>query len=143
MTETEGDDKSSPWFCDEQGRLDISAVGDYPNMTEMFLIINEGIKMEVLSYKIHTEEPKACSLISNALNKFHEAALKTTELTALNCLTGEISFQFETKLVESITFDSVKENVRKVCVTVLWTSLCLWSCLTLSLAWEPINRLAG
>ena len=101
-----------PRYCDEQGRLNMTAVAEDPNATEMLQVINEGIRMEVLSYKIYLEEPKACSLISNALNKGHEIALRTTELTALECLTGELALRANASLSQAVCFDSVKEALR-------------------------------
>ena len=71
--------------------------------------------MEVLSYKINLEEPRACSIIAQALNKGQSMALRTTELTALNCLTGEITLQFETKKAEEVSFESIKAKVAEEC----------------------------
>ena len=106
---------NSPRCCDDQGHLLQSAVAELPNAKEMITTIKEGLKMEVLSYKINLEEPKGCSVIAQAMNKGHAMALRTAELTALNCLTGEITLQFETKKAEEISFEGVKEKVAQEC----------------------------
>lgn len=106
------DNEGAPRFCDSDGRLDLSAVAEYENATEMLLSIKEGLKMEVLSWKINVEEPTACSMISQALNKGHEAALRTGELTALAVLTGAITRAQESKLAQKLAYESVKEAVR-------------------------------
>ena len=51
-------------------------------------------------------------MISNALNKYHQAALRTTELTALAVLTGEATRAMESGLANAVAFESIKENVR-------------------------------
>ena len=85
-----------PRYCDK-GRLLLSAVADIEKHKQMVMTMKEGLKMEVLSYKITLEEPKGCGIISCALNKGHEAVLRTTELTALKCLAGEVTSQSEKK----------------------------------------------
>ena len=54
-------------------------------------ILRDGLLMEVLSWKMLVEEPTAASLISQALNKVQSMALRTSELTALNVLTGAVA----------------------------------------------------
>ena len=65
-------------FCDDKGCLDLSAVADVANLAEMLITLKEGLRMEVLGYKIVLEEPRACSIISQALNKGHESCLLYT-----------------------------------------------------------------
>ena len=105
----------SPRLCDENGHLLISAVAECANAKEMITTIKEGLKMEVLSWKINVEEPKACSIIAQALNKGNAIALRTAELTALNCLTGEITLQYSTRKAEEISFEAVKQAVAVEC----------------------------
>ena len=102
-------------FCDEGGNLLYTAVAELDYAKEMVTTIKEGMKMEVLSYKINLEEPRACSFTAQALNKGQSVALRTTELTALSCLTGEITLQFETKQAEEVSFETVKEKVAEEC----------------------------
>ncbi|MDA8584454.1 hypothetical protein N9L68_09455 [bacterium] len=54
-------------------------------------ILRDGLSMEVLSWKMLVEEPTAASLISQALNKAHSMALRTSELTALTVLSGAVA----------------------------------------------------
>ncbi len=98
--------------CDDQGRLDMAAVAEHLNAREMMDVINEGIRMEVLSWKIYVEEPGKCAMISNALNKSHEIVLRTTELSALESLTGELSLQMNASAAQAVKFDSVREALR-------------------------------
>ncbi len=76
-------------------------------------VCQEGLDMEVLSWKMHVEEPTACSLISQALNKGQQVALRTTELTALAVLTGAVTRELESAVADSVAFETVKEKVRK------------------------------
>ena len=103
----------TPRTCDDKGCLDMAAVADHPNAREMMDVINEGLRMEMLSWKIYTEEPGACAMISNALNKGHEIVLRTAELTALECLTGELSLQANALTARAVSFESVREALRR------------------------------
>ena len=58
------------------------------------------------------EEPSAASTISRALNEGHQLALRTTELTAVAVLKGEIMLQ-STDLSQKVVFQSVREKVRR------------------------------
>ena len=40
-----------------------------PRTAVLKLLLQEGLEMEILSYKIYLEEPSACVLISNAINR--------------------------------------------------------------------------
>jgi hypothetical protein len=101
-----------PHPCDEHGRLDLTAVAEHPNAKEMAEVINEGLRMEVLSWKIYVEEPSACVMISNALNKNHEIVLRTAELTALECLRGELSLRMNARSGQEVCLESVRNALR-------------------------------
>ena len=58
------------------------------------------------------EEPTAASVISSALNKGHELALRTTELTAVAVLKGEIIVQSSKHVGQRVAFGTVRERVR-------------------------------
>ena len=81
------------FFCDAEGRLSTTAVAESPNGKRLVEILQEGVDVEVLSWKIEVDEPNAASEIRRAHNKAHELALRTTELTALATLKGEIIAQ--------------------------------------------------
>ena len=68
--------------------------------------------MEVLSWKIMEEEPSACSLISQALNKSHQVDLNTTELTALAVLSSAITTEMESAVAAKLELESIREKVR-------------------------------
>ena len=62
--------------------------------------------------EIHVEEPTAATVISMALNKAHELALRTTELTAVAVLKGEIIVQLSKTVGQRVAFQTVRERVR-------------------------------
>ena len=70
-------------YCDSCGRLDIAAVAASPNGRELQEIIESGIKVEVLQWQMDVQDPSAAGIISRALNKGHEVALRTTEISLL------------------------------------------------------------
>ena len=78
---------------------------------ELEKLLKDGLKMEVLSWKIR-EEPTACSLISQALNAAQGMALRTSELTAMAVLSGAVALQLESAVAGEVAFESVKEKVR-------------------------------
>ena len=57
------------------------------------MVIEEGLDCEILSWKMDVEEPHAASVISQALNQPAMHAMRTTELTAVAVLKGEIIIQ--------------------------------------------------
>ena len=66
-------------FCDGEGRLSLSAVAATENGKELMEVANGGVYCEVLSWKMDVEEPTAASVISAALNKASDLAMRTTE----------------------------------------------------------------
>ena len=68
-------------LLDADGGWDFAAVAARDPALKQ--LCQEGLHMEVLSWKLCTEEPEACSLISQALNRGQTHALKTTGITAL------------------------------------------------------------
>ena len=68
--------------------------------------------MEILSWEIYEEEPSACSLISQALNRGRQLALRTTELAAVAVLTGAITLTLESAPANQVEVESIKANVR-------------------------------
>ena len=75
-------------------------------------ILRDGLLMEVLSWKMLVEEPTAASLISQALNTSQNMALRTSELTALNVLSGAVALALESAVAGEVCFESVREKVR-------------------------------
>ena len=75
-------------------------------------MVIEGFDCEILSYKMDLEEPTAASVISQALNKGQEVALRTTELTAVAVLKGEIMVQMSRTVGQRVAFQTVRERVR-------------------------------
>ena len=106
------DQKKSLTYCDEKGRLSLAAVAEHDNGKQLVLACDEGFMAEVLSWKIDVEDPKAASDISNALNTAHQLALRTTELTAVAVLKGEIIVQSK-DISQKVLFKSVVDNVRR------------------------------
>ena len=75
-------------------------------------LLHDGLRMEVLSWKMQEEEPLACSLISQALNSGHQLALQISELTALAVLTGRVTLELESAVAGRVSFETVKAKVR-------------------------------
>ena len=99
-------------YCDAHGCLSLTAVAASPNAKELAEIIEEGITCEILSWRMDVEEPTAASVISHALNRGHELALRTTELTAVAVLKGEIMTQMNMHVGQRVAFQTVRERVR-------------------------------
>ena len=107
------DDKIKLTYCDADGRLDIAAVAGHPNATELVETLADGLFVEVLSYKINSEEPDAARDISLALNKGQAVALHATELTAIAVLKGEVVTQMSATVAQNVAFDTVRAKVRQ------------------------------
>ena len=75
-------------------------------------VCSRGLWMEVLSWKIYMEEPEACSLISQVLNKPQSMALRTTELTAVAVLTGALTLHSNGGLASKVDFCTIRDKVR-------------------------------
>jgi hypothetical protein len=94
---------------DPDGRWSMNAVAAKDqNFQEL---VQTGLRMEVLSWKILVEEPGACSLISQALSKSNTLALRTSEITALAAAAGAVAIVQAEKEI-SLSFEAVKERVR-------------------------------
>ena len=96
--------------CDENGKLCLTAVAATENGKELVQVINEGLDVEVLSYKMQVEEPSAAAVISAALNKCSDFAMKTTEWAALNTLRGEI-IKASGEFGQRVAFQSIVDRV--------------------------------
>ena len=106
------DKKRSHRSRGEKGRLSVTAVAEHANGKQLAEILQEGLTAEVLSWKMDVEEPKAASLISQALNKGHQLALRTTELTAMKLLMGEIIVQQSKDVGQRVAFQTVRDALR-------------------------------
>ena len=100
-------------FCDDKGRLLLDAIAEHLNGKELQELVEEGIDCEMLSWKMDVEEPQAASLISQALNKGSDLALRTTELTAVAVLKGEIILQRSKDAAQRVAFLTVRDRVRQ------------------------------
>lgn len=107
------DEKKGFTYCDEKGRLSVAAVADSQNGKELAETLEEGIYMEILSFKMDVEEPTAASTISQALNKGSQMALRTTELTAVAVLEGECIVQMSRNVGQRVAFQTVRDRVRE------------------------------
>ena len=99
-------------FCDDKGRLSLTAVAASPIGKELAELVEEGIEREVLSWRMDVEEPKAASVISQVMSTGQEMALRTTELTAVAVLRGETIVQRGKNLIQQVVIQSVRERVR-------------------------------
>ena len=98
--------------CDADGRLSITAVAAHANGKELAEVLTEGMRVEVLSWKMDVEEPEAATTISEALNLPHQQAMRATELTAVAVLKREIIVQLGKDLSQRVAFQSVRDRVR-------------------------------
>jgi hypothetical protein len=103
-------------FCDVDGKLSLSAVAASPNGKEMKEAIEEGFPCEMLSWKMDLEEPLAASVISQALNEPQSMSMRTTELTAISVLKGEVISQMGARpsLARSESEDSLLPEIFNV-----------------------------
>ncbi len=102
------DDK--PLYC-KTLKLDLSAVADLSNVSEMLELLRIGFTVDVLSYTMTLDEPHAAGLISSALNLSQEVSLRSTELEAIAALTGEVTLLMERKTSQAIAFETVQAAV--------------------------------
>ena len=80
--------------------------------TPIWRVLRDGLLMEVLSWKMLVEEPTAASLNYQALNTAQNMALRTSELTALNALSGAVALASESAVAGRVCFETVREKVR-------------------------------
>jgi hypothetical protein len=99
-------------FCDDDGRLSVTAVAASANGKELGEVLVEGIPSEVLSWKMDVEQPDAASIISQALNHPQQMAMRTSELTAVAVLKGEIIVQLGKDISQRVAFQTVRDRVR-------------------------------
>ena len=104
-------ERGEPLFSTPDGRLDVAAALASANMSEMKRSLDDGLLMETLAWEMTTEEPTAASLISRAMNCGHEVALRTTELTAVAVLAGEIGKRRSADVAAKMEFVSIKQSV--------------------------------
>ena len=91
-------------LLNENGGWDFAAVAARDPVLKQ--LCQDGLHMEVLSWKMCTEEPEACSLISQALNRGQTHALKTTEITAI------AARELESAVAGKLVFETVQQKVR-------------------------------
>ena len=108
--DTPFDAKLNLTCCDSDGRLSLAAVAGHRHAKEMFETIDEGFPCETLSWKMIFEESNAASTISQALNSPASVTMRTTELTALSVLRGEIIKQ--SGLSQNVAYMTVLDKVR-------------------------------
>ena len=99
--------------CDANGKLSLAAVAESPNGRGIAEAVQEGIPCEILSHKMDIEEPKAALIISQACHNPHQLGMRTSELTAVAVLKGEIIVQMSKDVGQAVAFETVREQVRK------------------------------
>ena len=100
-------------LVDDHGRWIMSAVAARDERAGR--LCETGICMEVLSWKMVVEEPEACGIISQALNRGQALALKTTEVTALAALANACTKESEADLANRVVFETVQRKLRHLC----------------------------
>ena len=71
-----------------------------------------GLHMEILSSKMYVEEPDACSIIFQALNRGQALGLKTPEITALAAVASACGKEMENAVTGTVLFEAVQRKVR-------------------------------
>ena len=99
-------------FCDADGKLSLTAVAACANGKELGEVMAEGMHAEVLSWKMDVEEPTAAGIISQALNEPQKMSMRTSELTAVAVLRGEIIVQMGKDISQRVAFQTVRDRVR-------------------------------
>ena len=99
--------------CDASGRLCAETAKKHINGREVHEVLLRGIPCEILCWEMDDEEPGAAQIISNALNRFSEMALRTTEITAMKVLTGEIILQMGPLKDQEVNFLVVRDKVKQ------------------------------
>ena len=99
-------------YCDNAGKLSAAVVAQSQNGAELAELFGEGILCEVLSWRMDAEEPTAATVISQALNKGTELALRTTEITAVAVLKGAIMTELSMDVSQRVAFESVRDRCR-------------------------------
>ena len=106
------DQQNNLIYCDDKGMLSLSAVAEHANGKQLEWAIKDGFLAEILSWKMDVEEPKAAIIISNAMQAGNTIAMRTSELTAISVLKGEIIVQ-SANISQKVTFKSVLAETRK------------------------------
>ncbi len=109
MEFTEDESARLKRVLDKDGNLDMAAVAEHDPVAKK--LVQGGMLMEVLSWKIMDEEPTGASLISQSLNKGADFALRTTELTALRVLCKAVDAELHAAVADQVAFDKVKLSV--------------------------------
>ena len=94
-------------LCSDDGRLMLSALKDHTHGVQAHELISDGLPVEMLSWKMDIEEPTAASIISQSLNIEQELALRTSELTAVAILKGEMIVQMGKDISQKVAYKSV------------------------------------
>ena len=88
----------------------MTAVAATENGKELVEVIREGVECEVLSWKMAEEEPTAAAIISAALNKCSDLAMRTTEWSALYTLKAHIIKAAKTQDLNRVAYKKVFES---------------------------------
>ena len=72
-----------PWFSDAKGVLSVSAIAGDDNGKELDELLQNGINVEILDWRIMLEEPGGCACISAALNKPNEATCDSDPVSVM------------------------------------------------------------
>ena len=101
-------------FCDADGKLCMTAVAGSKRGCQLAELLTEGIECEVLSWKMDVEEPTAAGIISRALNRPQEMSMRTSELSAIATLNGEIIALAGPDLGQKVAWASVRDRLRHI-----------------------------
>ena len=99
-----------PKLCGPDGKASLAKLrlhdAEFAKKAEGFL------KIEVLSWRIMVEEPRAAALISKALNDKNRLALLPHEMEIFKVLCNEVSTSVSSAVAEEVLFAGIKEKAR-------------------------------
>ena len=98
--------------CTEDGKCSLAAVAACANGSGLAEMLRDGIECEVMTWRMNFEEPSAAACISTALNEPQQLAMRTSELSAIKLLKGEIISQMGPNLDQQVAYRAVTAKLR-------------------------------
>ena len=124
-----------PW--DMNGNLDAQKMSEEDG--DLKQLLEHGLTMDLLSWKIFVEEPDACTLISEACNMPNKMAINQTLIAMLSELTNTVA---RLRGSAEMTTTYIKVQLQKRCGELVNSdSFLKWFCLVVELGEEQNNYL--
>ena len=105
-------------FCEGGGRLCTSAIAGSPYGQQLAEVLNDGIRVDVLSWEMNEEEPDAAGIISEALNLAHQLAMAMSEISAVSAPNGE-TIATGGNRSQGIPYATVRNKIRQQSLVIV------------------------